>query len=331
MTSNRIINVSLVALAITFTIALYYLTVQATNVLNFFLRPLFPGVEFFTVPWNMLEYVGIACLVGIICVIVLGCLLKKPFLSKMGSLSIFMPVFGHFFSEMFLLVGVQVLQVVLLPISRYLNIVKLEPLLVGAEALLWVCSQGFIVVGLSIFSWGVFSWLKGVVTRQKVFSISIYRYSRHPQYLGYILWSFGIYLQTLIPCGGPFGYVWFNYFFPWFLSVLSMVGIALYEEIGMANKYPEEYSTYRREVSFLVPVPHKIKKAFMFPVRAISKKDYPERGREILLLLALYGGMGVLLVWILSYVIIGLAVGAAIVGVLVITWMYRRRRQRHQV
>ena len=76
---------------------------------------------------------------------------------------------------------------------------------------------GIILIGLVIFSYGLITWFQGVLEKKEINDFSIYRYSRHPQYLGYLLWSYGIYLLTLIPKGWPYGSIHFDYTFIWFL------------------------------------------------------------------------------------------------------------------
>ncbi|NIO37088.1 hypothetical protein GTO27_05230, partial [Candidatus Bathyarchaeota archaeon] len=45
----------------------------------------------------------------------------------------------------------------------------------------------------------------GKFEKRKIYDFWIYKYSRHPQYLGFILWSYGVMLLTAlapVPRGG---------------------------------------------------------------------------------------------------------------------------------
>jgi hypothetical protein len=47
-------------------------------------------------------------------------------------------------------------------------------------------------LGLIIFLLGVFTWLYGKFKGIRIIDFWIYRYSRHPQYFGFLLWSYGL-------------------------------------------------------------------------------------------------------------------------------------------
>ncbi len=49
-------------------------------------------------------------------------------------------------------------------------------------------------LGAFIFVMGVFAWFQARCCKNKVAQHWIYRYSRHPQYLGWIIWSYGLML-----------------------------------------------------------------------------------------------------------------------------------------
>ena len=55
----------------------------------------------------------------------------------------------------------------------------------------------FIGGGLLVFFIGTYAWLSARAGRKKVADMWIYRFSRHPQYAGWIMWSYGVYLLLL--------------------------------------------------------------------------------------------------------------------------------------
>lgn len=304
--SKLLPHFTFISLAILFTISLFYLTLEFHNLLNKVLIAVFPGTSFPITYSPVFNIIGSICLSIIMIIIILGFIVKKLILSKVGSLILFLPTFAHFFMVMFLLMGLQGLQIILLPLdSSEFNIlalgsiIKLPYIIIdylasfssnGDLTITYFC-YGIILIGLIIFTFGVIAWLQGVIKRKKIVDFSIYRYSRHPQFFGYLLWSYGIYLLTLIPIKEPIvrGSRFFEYTFMWFISALIIIGIALYEEIIMNHEFPEKYGEYRKKASFLIPLPKYIKSLFTFPMRVVFKKELPENKREILTLLVYYG------------------------------------------
>ena len=216
--SKLLPHFTFISLAILFTISLFYLTLEFHNLLNKVLIAVFPGTSFPITYSPVFNIIGSICLSIIMIIIILGFIVKKLILSKVGSLILFLPTFAHFFMVMFLLMGLQGLQIILLPLdSSEFNIlalgsiIKLPYIIIdylasfssnGDLTITYFC-YGIILIGLIIFTFGVIAWLQGVIKRKKIVDFSIYRYSRHPQFFGYLLWSYGIYLLTLIPIKEP--------------------------------------------------------------------------------------------------------------------------------
>ncbi len=301
-------NLIVISLGILFSISLYYLTIEFIILLrlHILLKPIFPVVSFIIsdAELSYFRYIGLICLCIILIIIILGFIIKKLTISSIGSFILFIPTFAHFFGGMFWLLGIQAFQVILLPLDSceynllsFGSIIKLPYIIIEYFAsfsmnkyiFIRYFSYGIILIGLVIFSYGVIAWLQGVLKKKDIFDFSIYKYSRHPQYLGYLLWSYGIYLLTLIPKSLPRGGIIFEYTFTWYLSAMIITGVALYEEILMNNKFPEKYSEYQKKVSFLIPIPKIFKSIFTMPMRLVFKKDLPENRKEILFLLVFYG------------------------------------------
>ena len=88
----------------------------------------------------------------------------------------------------------------------------------------------FMFAGAFIFVLGVFAWLQSRYDKQKVAKHWLYKYSRHPQYLGWIIWSYGLMLYG--PSLNQMKKSWgWNGTLPWLLSTLVIIGICLLEEI----------------------------------------------------------------------------------------------------
>jgi HEAT repeat protein len=115
----------------------------------------------------------------------------------------------------------------------------------------------------------------------------VYRISRHPQYLGWIIWSYGVFL-LLLQARYPRRSWGISATLPWLISTMVIIGVAMLEEVNMRRRHGEEYETYRRSAPFLFPVPRFVEKAFALPFRILFKKARPERGREVAIVLTLY-------------------------------------------
>ena len=142
-------------------------------------------------------------------------------------------------------------------------------------------------IGLMVFSFGMVTWLYGKFQDAKIIDFWIYRYSRHPQYLGFLIWSYGLLLQATIvyPPGG-------RYIpppsLPWLLSTLIIIAVAMYEENIMIRKHDETYIQYRNNTSFLLPLPKQLSALIMVPMKILLKKSWPENGKEICYMIILY-------------------------------------------
>ncbi|MFX1457235.1 MAG: methyltransferase family protein [Promethearchaeota archaeon] len=292
---NFLPNLLIVGLAVIFTISLLYLTLELHKILDYLLRPVFQPI------WHtkFFEILGLICFSVIILIVILGFVIRKLVISKIGSLFLILPVFAHFLVAMFLLAGIQIFQIILLPFDEFIlelgSIIKLPYFIISIvsenpDLSIWYVSFAIILIGLFIFTMGVIAWFQGVIKRRKIVDFSIYKFSRHPQLLGYLLWSYGIYLLTLIkPSGFPKGAAIFDYTLMWLITALIIIGIALYEEILMSHKFPEQYAEYQEKASFLIPFPKIFKSALRFPIRYFFKKETPESAKEELVLLLFYG------------------------------------------
>jgi HEAT repeat protein/predicted O-methyltransferase YrrM len=110
--------------------------------------------------------------------------------------------------------------------------------------------------------------------------------SRHPQYLGWIIWSYGV---MFLPSSHNIKLCYeLSNSLPWLLSAMVIIGVAMLEEVKMKRVFGDAYESYRWRAPFLVPLPRFLAKASAFPLRLMFKKPYPERKREIVAVLAFY-------------------------------------------
>jgi len=252
-----------------------------------------------------IRLIGYTCLGLVLVMIAAGFALEKRGLASAGAVILFIPAFGHFAATMFFLGGLAFLRFLWLP---FLD-VSFDVTRLGDIAVLpyqWVLDAfelaginlyeelPFIITGLGIFIFaaGVLAWMRGRMKNQDVADFWIYRISRHPQYLGWIIWSYGI---LFLPGPNIKQYVSVGNTLPWLLSAMIIIGVAMLEERKMKREFGRGYSDYRKRAPFLFPLPRFVRKIFSLPVKVLFGKEYPERKREVAAVLAFYTVLCVIL------------------------------------
>ena len=307
-------NAFLIMLAGVFTFGLTFATVELPYLLDDFLQNSIttPGfdsqaneisrlqTELFISHFH-LRWIGYACFALLVLAIIVGFATRRNGLAAIGAVGFMLPVFAQFAGVMFFLAGLGLLNVLWLPVLDISFELSRLGLIVRApyDLLLWLFRQlgidsywplvyFFLGAGLLIFFLGTFAWLSARARKQDVADFWVYRISRHPQYLGWILWSYGVYL-LLLRGMYPRRSWGIDASLPWLVSTLVIIGVAMLEELSMRKKFGESYETYRKTAPFLFPVPKYIGQLFTLPTRLLFKKSEPARKREIAVVLSLYG------------------------------------------
>jgi len=307
-TSIRRSRIGLVAgislLAVVFTIALTFATLQLPVIIGNWLSNYFPDIHPVIEPEQVAEFmtvarpIGYGCLAVIAILIVLGFVTGKKKLSIFGSFAFFLPTFGYFFASMFFLAGLGILRVPFIPfwdpsvnlmnfgdISYLPYMALVYPFWLGGVDIRKVLAWIAIGAGLFIFVLGTITWFYGKTQRRKTVDFWIYKYSRHPQYLGFIIWSYGVMLfaaQQPVPMGGSNP----GASLPWLLTSLVIIWIALAEENKMRKEDSERYLQYTASAPFMFPIPR-------FVSNVITNR--PETGEELLATFAVYAALLILL------------------------------------
>ncbi len=154
----------------------------------------------------------------------------------------------------------------------------------------WIIVYFFIGSGLLIFFLGTLAWLQARARKENVAKSWVYRISRHPQYLGWIIWTYGLYVLILAE-QYPRRSWGISASLPWLLSTLVIIGVAMIEELNMRRRHGEEYEAYRRSAPFLFPLPSLVERAFALPFRLLFRRDRPERGWQVAAVMGLYGAL----------------------------------------
>ncbi len=301
----------LTLLAIIFTIGLTFASLELPRLVDSFLHRNFDFLDVATGSGAESDYktelylghyylrlMGYCCLALIVILIVTGFITGKSGLSSAGAVFLFLPVFGHFALTMFFLGGLGFMRLIWMPfldvsfdVLRLGDIVHLPyRMLLGLSSLIGVSIRRelpYVItgIGLLLFMLGTLAWLYSKIQKKRVADFWVYRISRHPQYLGWIIWSYGI---MFLPGSNMKRSFEISNSFPWLLMSMTIIGVAMLEELKMSRERGEEYESYYRRTPFLVPLPRFVSKIFSVPLWLFYRKWRPERKREIVAVIAFY-------------------------------------------
>jgi len=303
----------LLLLAVIFSIGLTFISVELPGLLNKALYNTVPALEgdshadestvFRTelfISHYHLRLIGYICFVLMMVLIAAGFITGKRGLASAGAVMIFLPVFAQFAAVMFFLAGLGMLNVVWLPVldisfdaGRLGDIVYLPYRLLRSLFLKIGVDIHFplvfllIGIGLLLFVMGTFSWFISRQRKKDMADFWLYKISRHPQYLGWIIWSYGM-LLALMRVRYPKRAWGIAASLPWLLSAMIIIGVALLEERKMKKQLGEQYEKYIKKTPFLFPLPKFISSIFAIPTRLLFKKRIPDRKGEIAIVLSIY-------------------------------------------
>jgi protein-S-isoprenylcysteine O-methyltransferase Ste14 len=151
-----------------------------------------------------------------------------------------------------------------------------------------------IAIGLFVFMLGTVTWLLARFEGREVADSLVYRWSRHPQYIGWIVWSWGMMLvaaQQPVPMAGQNP----GAALAWMVATLVIVAVAWAEERAMEARAGAEWLAYRDRTPFLVPVPDVVARMAGLPVRLVTAQRRPATGRQIFAAFLACLGVGVAL------------------------------------
>jgi protein-S-isoprenylcysteine O-methyltransferase Ste14 len=291
---------SLTLLAFVFTVALTFATIELPRILAMlFIRAgwipdVNPGMqpEIVEELMRIARPIGIACLAAVIGLIIVGFITKRKNLSSLGAFIFFLPTFGYFAGSMFFLAGLGILRITWIPFWEF-NLVNLGDIAylpymilvypfshmgLDLRMPLALAATG---LGFFIFLLGTIAWFYGKAEKRETVTFWIYKYTRHPQYLGYIIWSYGVMLQASL-AGISWGGSNPGASLPWLISTLIVVCIALSEEINMSKMDAVAYLKYKDSAPFMLPVPKFVSSLATAPIRILFGKKQPENRKEII-------------------------------------------------
>jgi protein-S-isoprenylcysteine O-methyltransferase Ste14 len=308
----------LAASSVIFTLALTFATLELPRIANGILAAYFPDVPTDVARGVQQPQIGMAetlmsyarpagyVLLGIvIALVIVGFVTTRRRLSFLGTFAFFIPIFGYFAASMFILAGIGILRFMWLPFwdvspailnlgdivyLPYLVIIYLFTTVFGgqvAPSLSDLLAYAAISLGLMMFCFGTFTWLYGKLEGKRTLNFWAYRYSRHPQYFGFLLWSYGVDLLARVTYN-PFWVRQPGPSFLWLVSALLIICLALDEEIAMVKRTGRRYRSYQRRTPFMLPLPHVLAQLCTAPIQTLLKKDLPSTGTEVLYTFVIY-------------------------------------------
>ena len=326
----------LTIVAVVFAVALTFGSVEIPLLLNRGLEFVFGNALFPQGIWSgpnetpselyiqkhFLRPIGYACLIGVLVLIVLGLVAEHRRLAFTGALLFFLPVFGHFAIQMFFLAGLGLLRLIWMPLLDgaygltgdhefwlfrlgdvaflpYMGILKLGAIVhLDLRLSLPYIMMG---MGLFLFSLAVIAWFRTKWLNQGTARFWVYRFSRHPQYLGWIIWSYGLFLFFLSHHEGSYFQIGWGIpdSLPWLVSMMVIIGVALLEEIRMRREHGEDYEAYAARTPFLFPLPRFVSLTVSLPMRLVLGKKRPERGGDVAIIVLLYLALLVSASWLM--------------------------------
>lgn len=244
--------------------------------------------------------IGYACFGLMVLLIIGGFVTGKRGLASAGALLMFLPVFAQFAAVMFFLAGLGILNLIWLPVldisfsaGRLGEIVYLPYrwtrwlfARIGVDVH-YPLVYFLIGAGLLLFTLGTLAWFLARQRKKEMADFWVYRFSRHPQYLGWIVWSYGM-LLSLMRVRYPKRSWGISTALSWLLSAMVIIGVSLLEEVKMKGFLGEAYDRYRRKTPFFFPLPKFIAGVFTLPSRLLFRKPLPERKGEIAAVLLFY-------------------------------------------
>lgn len=245
-----------------------------------------------------IRVIGYSCFGLMIVLALTGLITHKKGLASLGSIGFILTIYAYFVIHMSFLAGLGILSALWLPFwGKFVHLGDIAYLpymmLVYPFSLIGVDSRMFLAgllisIGLLIFVLGIVAWFYARFQSKGTADFWIYRFTRHPQYLGWIVWSYGLMLRTSLSSGIALHHTNPGASLPWVLSSLIIVCIALSEEVRMGRERGLEYGRYRASAPFMLPLPGVLSRAMAAPFRLVLKKDRPTTGWDLLWTFLIY-------------------------------------------
>jgi protein-S-isoprenylcysteine O-methyltransferase Ste14 len=260
-------------------------------------REIYFGIDRFMASKHV-RAVGFTCFALVVLLALVGLIVEKRELAFLGSVGFILPIYAYFVLHMSFLAGLQILTALWMPfwgdtvrlgdVAYIPYMILVYPCsLVGVDVRRFLAGL-FVTLGLLVFVLGVLAWFCARFQREGTADIWIYRVTRHPQYLGWIVWSYGLMLRVALRRDTALGQANPGASLPWVVSTLIIICIALSEEILMRRQRGEEYARYSSRAPFMLPLPGFLERVISAPYRLIRGKERPDTRCDLIWTFAIY-------------------------------------------
>jgi protein-S-isoprenylcysteine O-methyltransferase Ste14 len=281
-------------------------------------REIYSGIDQF-MSSRHIRMIGYGCFTLMIVLAITGLVTHKKGLASLGSLGFILAIYAYFVIHMSFLAGLGILSALWLPFWGklvHLGDIAYLPymILVYPFSMLGIDIRidlaGLLIsLGLLIFILGVVAWFYARFLHKGTADFWIYRFTRHPQYLGWIVWSYGLMLRASLSHGIALQEGNPGASFPWVVSTLIIICIALSEEVRMGREHGSEYERYRTSAAFMLPLPGLFSQLLAMPFKLILRKDRPEKGWDLLWAFVIY--LGVVMMFSLPFILFNWPAGGS--------------------
>jgi protein-S-isoprenylcysteine O-methyltransferase Ste14 len=307
----RSIFFTLLAIAIVYGIGTTFFTAELEHLVERTITPrivasseverlnseIYSGIDQFMAS-NHIRVIGFICCSLMILLAILGLITKRRGLASLGSIGFILPVYAYFLLHMSFLAGLEILTALWAPfwgdwvklgdIAYLPYMLLVYPFSIFGLDIRKFSAGFFTDLGLFILILGVLAWFYARFKQKNTADFWIYRFTRHPQYLGWIIWSYGLMLKvaqrhdTALQENNPGASL------SWVISTLIIICVALSEEIRMRQKNSQEYAQYSSQTAFMLPLPGSLSRVISAPIRLVLRKDRIETNPDLLWTFVIY-------------------------------------------
>jgi protein-S-isoprenylcysteine O-methyltransferase Ste14 len=275
-------------------------------------RDVYSGLDAF-ITGKHVRAIGYTSFAAVVLLALVGLITQHRQLACLGSVGFILPIYAYFVLHMSFLAGLGVLTALWAPLwgdAVRLGDVAYLPymVLVYPMSLIGIdirqALAGLLVsLGLLLFVLGVLAWFYARFQKRGMADFWIYRFTRHPQYLGWIVWSYGLMLRVALRRDTALHQANPGASLPWVLSTLIIICVALSEENRMLSEDGEDYARYSSRAPFMIPLPAIVARVSSAPFKLVRGKERPETGLDLACVFAVY--LVVVCVLSLPFVVLG--------------------------
>jgi protein-S-isoprenylcysteine O-methyltransferase Ste14 len=299
------ILITLLALAIVYGVGTTFFTIELERLVERTITPhiqdsaevtamnreIYSGIDQFMASRHV-RLIGYTCCALILVLALVGLITEKSGLASLGSIGFILPIYAYFVLHMSFLAGLGALTALWTPfwgdlvrlgdIAYVPYMILVYPFSLAGIDVRRFLAELCVSLGLLVFILGVLAWFHARFQKKGTADFWIYRLTRHPQYLGWIIWSYGLMLRVALRQDTTLQSTNPGASLPWVISTLIITCVALSEEMRMRRQHGQEYELYTSQAPYMLPLPGFLSSAISAPLRLILRKNQPGTSWDLL-------------------------------------------------